>query len=419
MLCVKNVALMMTEMTKLPFPSYGSLYFADAPIDPNLKSEFVEGFCIGPHCGTQYWDCNPSDPRFYGRKPPNRGPCKWPFLSSFLKLDWESADSVPIGNDLRSYCSGLIDAGFSRIPNEDGLQAEVPYLGSVQEHHRLLEISDRVVQELAQTSIIEKVATPTLLHPDVHKRNIFVSEEDPSNVTAIIDWQSTSIEPAFAYATNTPDLIENLTADSSILEKLESKGDAPDTESSKETSMEDPEEKEARRRYEIDVETCQKTFDVVLQAFTQKLRDVRVMDQTLLRPFRYCNSSWIDSAAALRQELIDVSQRWTELGLPGHCPYQPAPEELAEHVQQYEDFETVQQLKLVLKHQLGVDSDGWSHADRWDEVTEANRLLFGLWLESANESGESEDRAEALWPFGEPRTLPKEDSSVPGDSEEL
>jgi hypothetical protein len=61
-------------------------------------------------------------------------------------------------------------------------------------------------------------------------------------------------------------------------------------------------------------------------------------------------------------------------------------------------------------------SDERFHANRWDEVTEANRLLVGLWLESATESGESEDRARALWPFGEPSTLPKQDPSVLGDS---
>ena len=76
MLCVKNVALMVTEMAKLPFPAYGSLYFANAPIDPKSKIEFAEGFCIGPHCGPQYWDCNVGESRFYEGRFPNRGPCK-------------------------------------------------------------------------------------------------------------------------------------------------------------------------------------------------------------------------------------------------------------------------------------------------------------------------------------------------------
>ena len=126
---------------------------------------------------------------------------------------------------------------------------------------------------------------PTLLHPDIHKKNILVSEEDPSSVTAIIDWQSTSIEPAFAYATTTPDLVEDPTADIRILENLMSKGQAPDAESLKETSVEDPEEEAAKKRHEKDVLVCQKTFEVVLRGYARKLHDARAMDETLLRPF--------------------------------------------------------------------------------------------------------------------------------------
>jgi hypothetical protein len=47
MLCVKNVSLTMAEMVKLPFPMYGGLYFADAPIEQSLKSGFVEGSVSG------------------------------------------------------------------------------------------------------------------------------------------------------------------------------------------------------------------------------------------------------------------------------------------------------------------------------------------------------------------------------------
>lgn len=75
MLCVKKLTFMITEMAKLKFPMYGSLYFSDASIDPSLKTDFVEGICIGPHCGAQFWNCDPLEPRYYDKRPPNRGPC--------------------------------------------------------------------------------------------------------------------------------------------------------------------------------------------------------------------------------------------------------------------------------------------------------------------------------------------------------
>ncbi|KAE8846565.1 hypothetical protein HRS9139_01132 [Pyrenophora teres f. teres] len=255
-------------------------------------------------------------------------------------------------NDLESYCSGLINTGFSRVPNDDDSQVDILlYRGSVKEHLRLLE-------------------------------------------------QSTSIEPAFIYSNYTPDFVKDPATDVPILEKLV-QGEAPDIEPSRSVSMEDPEEEAARKRYEKNVSTCQQTYEVVLRGFVPKIHNARAMDETLLRPFRYCDTSWRDSAAALRQELIDISQRWTELGLPGSCPYQPTPEELREHEKQYEDFQTVQQLKLFLKRALDAESDGWIPADQWAAKVVENRKLFGEFLESVKESGGSEECARALWPFGE------------------
>jgi len=292
----------------------------------------------------------------------------------------------------------LIDASFSRIPKANDPKEELPYRGSVEEHQRLLDLSSALIDGLAMSPIIQQVASATLLHPDFHKRNIFVSENDSLHVTAIIDWQSTCIEPAFVYANETPDLVEDPATDIQTLKKFMSRG-VDTTADSSEGIIETPEEAAARKRYEKDVLTCRKTFEVVQSSYMKKISEARAMDQTLLRPFRYCDASWRDSAAALRQELIDLSQNWTNLGLPASCKYQPTPEELTEHKKQYEDFETVQQLKIFLKHVLNVDSDGWVPANEWERTKEDHRNILSQWLESIKEPGGSEDRARKLWPF--------------------
>jgi hypothetical protein len=144
------------------------------------------------------------------------------------------------------------------------------------------------------------------------------------------------------------------------LEKLLSlaEDNAPNAAATEEAVVESAEEEAARKGHEKDVLTCRQTFEVVLKGYIPKLHNAGAMNESLLRPFRYCDASWRDSAAALRQELIELSQRWTELVLPGSCPYQPTLEELAEHAKQYEDFERAQQLKMFLKRTLGADSDG-------------------------------------------------------------
>ena len=54
----------------------------------------------------------------------------------------------------------------------------------------------------------------------------------------------------------------------------------------------------------------------------------------------------LDPAIFSRQELIEISEKWKELGLAGSCPYLPSKEELAERKKQYGDFKSIQKLKL-------------------------------------------------------------------------
>ncbi|KKZ68488.1 hypothetical protein EMCG_05875 [[Emmonsia] crescens] len=104
---------------------------------------------------------------------------------------------------------------------------------------------------------IQSAAPSVLFHPDLHKRNVFVSEDDPSIVTGIIDWQSASIESTFWYADDVPDF----------------------------TVLTEP------------GGLCAKTFEVCSQ----------------FRPFRYSYRTWRDGAMALRHELIEISRSWKEL----------------------------------------------------------------------------------------------------------
>lgn len=146
-------------------------------------------------------------------------------------------------------------------------------------------------------------STPLLFHPDLHTRNIFVSENDPSTITCIIDWQATSIEPAFWYSDEMPD-------------------------------------------FATEHEICTKTFELSSKFWTPKLFTPKTMDENLFRPFRYSYRTWKNGVVALRHELIQTARHWEKLGLQGQCPYPlPTPEELADHEAEYRLFEAAQNLK--------------------------------------------------------------------------
>lgn len=301
------------------------------------------------------------------------------------------------GRDLPAYCHGLIDTGFARIPKIE-IQADQrsSYQGSIKEHNRLLKISREVIERLIESPLIRNAAFPTLLHPDLHKRNICVSDDDPTIVTGLIDWQSTSVEPAFVYANETPDFATLLHHNTLVNDNQ---------------GLPAVRKEEDYDQKEKDAIICSQTFDVYMTGLVPKLRAARTLDETLLRPFRYCYTSWRDSAAAVRQVLIEVSQNWKRLGLHGSCPYLPSEEELAKHRKQYEDFVAVQKLKLWLMRVLDIDSDGWVPAEAWEWSKKTHRDAFDEWMQTSSvveeemegrsDDGMSEEKAKRLWPFDE------------------
>ncbi|KAK9655191.1 hypothetical protein V6Z96_003383 [Aspergillus fumigatus] len=181
--CIDAIYRMIKEAVDLEFPAFGSIYFNNN-VDSRYRKFLDEDFCIGPHCSSRYWDCNPGEHRYYHRAKPNHGP-------------WTR---------IEEYCDGLIDAGISRVPPADTEVGKKPlYHGSVQNHLRLLEDAQIVLRQITTDSQIKTTSSPLLFHPDLHMRNIFISEDEPSLISSIIDWQAANIEPAFWYSDEVPD----------------------------------------------------------------------------------------------------------------------------------------------------------------------------------------------------------------------
>lgn len=225
---------------------------------------------------------------------------------------------------------------------------------------------------------IRDAAEPTLFHPDLHKRNIFVSDDDPAVITSIIDWQSSSIEPVFWYADEVPDFTSPITHPT-IENQLEPNSDL-----------------------------CMKAFNICTQFLVPKSYTPRSMDESLFRPFRYCYRTWKDGLVAFRHELIQTSLRWKELGLAGSCPFPtPTPEELAIHQKEYKTFEVAHQLKSSLSSLLNTASDGWVPLEDWESTKLAHTKLFNNMLEIVltnenpdyDEPIKSERDLRTIWPF--------------------
>ena len=77
--CIEAITRNIQQIAAIDFTAYGSIYFADSSFHPASVLPLGQGFCIGPHCGARYWDCNVGESRFYNLTKPNRGPCELSF----------------------------------------------------------------------------------------------------------------------------------------------------------------------------------------------------------------------------------------------------------------------------------------------------------------------------------------------------
>ncbi|GMG29028.1 unnamed protein product [Aspergillus oryzae] len=363
--CIQGIYESLKEMVDLEFPSFGSLYYANGPPDPDNRRPLDGNFCIGPHCGPRYWDCNVGEQRYYDIVRSNHGPCM--LLEKLVII--RPSRLRQTGSIIVEFSEGLIDAGLSRLsPTDPDAGSRPSYHGAIQAHKNLLGHARKVLKQMSADPRIQGAVTPLLFHPDLHKRNIFVSEDDPSIVSGIIDWQAASIESPWWYADEVPDFAM-LTEPGSNL--------------------------------------CLQAFEACTQFLTPRLAGSRLMNDNLFRPFRYSDRTWKDGAVALRDDLVATAQDWEELGFAGQCAYPlPTPKKLARHKKEFKLFVAAHDLKRDLASLLDTATDGWMPAEQLETTTQTNKEMFRGMLHEVliNEDMEDEpvtDEAvlRSIWPF--------------------
>nr|KMM72331.1 hypothetical protein CPAG_08628 [Coccidioides posadasii RMSCC 3488] len=254
--------------------------------------------------------------------------------------------------NLSSYASALIDSGLVRLPSADHpilCQQQASYQGSVNRHLELLKVGQAVFSELLQ-----------------HLRNIFISKDDPATVTGIIDWQCASVEPAFYYADDAPDFA-----------KVPPEGTS---ESSEEM-------------------LCSQAYELGWALLAPRLGETRKIDETLLRPFRYCHQTWRDGFVPFTHELMQLREAWKKLGFKKNCPI-PAlsPEEMRSYKEQLGIYNGMLEFRQDMVETLGVEGDGWVSEDHWEGVKKAHQYFYKTIMASM-ENDKDREELRTMWPF--------------------
>lgn len=197
---LRRISQIQKSWTSIRFSKVGSLYFRKDLINAETSSYLYidendneinnSKYVIGPSTAREWVE--------HGRQnlPCDRGPCRITLviISKLLTLR--------AGNTIKEYKTSAVARERMAIEKLNGLPRQDVmvcgpklYVPTKERKLTALELLERVLPFILPLQ--DELVANHIWHNDLHAENIFVNTEEPTQITGIIDWQSTYIAPLF------------------------------------------------------------------------------------------------------------------------------------------------------------------------------------------------------------------------------
>ena len=261
--------------------------------------------------------------------------------------------------------------------------------GAVQDHITLLNASEKLLPILTKHSPLLDRSQATMWHTDLHMGNIFVSEEDHTQVMCLIDWQSTSISPLFLQA-RWPAFLRPPDGYSEGMKhpKLPENFDDLDADE-KNIALFENNRATSAKAYEV------ATYLNNRDAYTARWK----IFEPLREYFSRIGDTWDDGVVPLRNCLIRLVESWEQMGIPDSCPIHYTSAEIATHRRQLSEYSQWYEIQDFAQKYLDTDAEGWipPGAD-WTKKQFQNKALLELMIERLK-AQKTEGEVRQIWPF--------------------
>ncbi len=293
------------------------------------------------------------------------------------------------GSTLQQFGIGLARRALARTRLPAAKNMAPALHGTVEDHVVMLDLATKLLPSLTTYPPLQERSRPTLWHTDLHMGNIFVSQEDPTRIICLIDWQSTSISPLFLQA--------RWPAFLSPPEGYSKGKELPKLPANFEELNAD---EKGIALFEKERATCAKAYEV---ATYLNNHDAYTAHWDLADPsrelFSRIGDTWDDGIIPLRTCLIRIFEGWERIGFPDPCPIHFSPSQIVSHEQQLSEYSQWYEVQDFAKKYLDTDAEGWvpPGAD-WARKRSQNKALLDLMSErlASLKSGEEVRR---MWPF--------------------
>ena len=265
-----------------------------------------------------------------------------------------------------------------------------PHYGTPQEHIDILQTAKKAISALSESPLLLRHAHPILCHPDFHPGNIFVSEDDPTQIVNVIDWQFTNIMPRFTQV-RWPLFLAPPEGYRTGMSSPELPPEYPENDAEEHT-VDSKKQADALRT---------KCYEAALvKTHLESYLALTKTDVSIRQLFTSCSSTYREGINPLRDSLIKIFRNWSRLGLQGSCPFSFTDKEISRHEAQIKEYREWLKMREYTHELLRSNDAGWVPPQVNFEEAQANhRKLYRNFLHTRRDK--TEEEAKKLWFFRE------------------
>ena len=241
---------------------------------------------------------------------------------------------------------------------------------------------------LSEYAPLAPSSRPVLWHTDLHMGNIFVSEEDHTKITGLIDWQLTSISPLFLQARWPV-----------FLEPPKGYERGPELPKLPENYKQLPQDEKDLAAFTRKEAFLAKAYEVCIHRHNALAADALDVPSVFRELFIRCSEAFEESSIPLRATLIEILANWEDLHLPGKCSFTFTTEEFGAHKKEFEEYRQWHHVRGLASGALGSDSEGWIPPERDLEERQAKNKEFLDILIDKIAPEKSPEEVRLLWPY--------------------
>ena len=218
--------------------------------------------------------------------------------------------------------------------------------------------------------------------------NIYVSEEDPSHIVSIIDWQFISVGPLFLQAT-WPEFLKP--SDEYVCGVVKPR--LPDNFE----QLDDTEKKHATSTMNDAIIT--KSYELRYSLDNRDVYSSLNLPSVFREIFVRCGEAGEEGTIGLRACLTELYRSWGTLGLTGECPLYFTETELLRAEQEFQEYRDWYDVQEFARSYLDTDADGWVSPELdVAEIRQRNKTALDRYVKEMSKEMPPHD-ARRMWPF--------------------